>query len=81
MMPELNAAAKERPLMRSILGEPEDIYDAMIDEKIRRRAYRYWEERGRPFGSPDHDWFRAVEEVKRDQTQPLRRRAMPGELQ
>ena len=26
---------------------------------VRRLAYRLWEERGRPVGSPEHDWFRA----------------------
>jgi hypothetical protein len=28
--------------------------------RIAKLAYRYWEERGRPDGSPDVDWQRAV---------------------
>jgi hypothetical protein len=28
---------------------------------VRRLAYRLWEERGRPVGSSEHDWFRAEE--------------------
>ena len=30
-------------------------------EQIERLAYQLWEERGRPAGSPDDDWFRANE--------------------
>jgi hypothetical protein len=26
---------------------------------IAELAYRFWEERGRPEGSPDEDWYRA----------------------
>ena len=29
--------------------------------EIEQLAYRFWEERGRPQGSPDEDWFRAKE--------------------
>jgi hypothetical protein len=28
-------------------------------EFVAKLAYQYWEERGRPFGSPEADWFRA----------------------
>jgi hypothetical protein len=28
-------------------------------EFVAKLAYEYWEERGRPFGSPTADWFRA----------------------
>jgi hypothetical protein len=34
-------------------------------ESIRRLAYRLWEERGRPIGSPDVDWARAEDEFRR----------------
>ena len=34
------------------------------DEEIAERAYRLWEERGRPLGSPEVDWYRAVREVE-----------------
>jgi hypothetical protein len=33
-----------------------------------RLAYRLWEERGRPYGSPEEDWFRAQEELRREAT-------------
>ena len=31
------------------------------------RAYRLWEERGCPIGSPEEDWFRAEEEIRSEQ--------------
>lgn len=36
--------------------------DANYDQ-IARLAYSYWEERGRPVGSPDIDWLRAEREL------------------
>ena len=39
-------------------GNTSDGYGAEI-EKL---AYRFWEERGRPFGSPEVDWFEAERE-------------------
>jgi hypothetical protein len=32
-------------------------------EEIARLAYRLWDERGRPEGSPDEDWFRAEKQL------------------
>lgn len=32
-------------------------------EEIERRAYDSWEARGRPFGSPEVDWFEAEREL------------------
>jgi hypothetical protein len=32
-------------------------------EEIELRAYHSWETRGRPFGSPDVDWFEAEREL------------------
>ena len=34
-------------------------------KKIARLAYSYWVARGRPSGSPEQDWFRAVDELRR----------------
>ena len=42
-------------------GNTSDGYGAEI-EKL---AYRFWEERGRPFGSPEEDWFKAEREFRR----------------
>jgi hypothetical protein len=34
-------------------------------EEIARHAYYHWERRGRPLGSPDVDWYWAIENLKR----------------
>jgi len=34
--------------------------------EIEKLAYRFWEERGRPFGSPEVDWFKAEREFLRE---------------
>lgn len=31
-------------------------------------AYKLWEERGRPIGSPQEDWFAAICQIKHDRT-------------
>jgi hypothetical protein len=37
-----------------------------IDAKglVARIAYRYWENRGKPYGSAEGDWFRAEQELE-----------------
>jgi hypothetical protein len=47
---------------RRMKGSTSDSYSAEI-EKL---AYRFWEERGRPFGSPEEDWFKAEREFRRE---------------
>ena len=42
-------------------GNTSDGYRAQI-EKL---AYRFWEERGRPFGSPEEDWLKAERQFYR----------------
>ena len=32
-------------------------------EEVRNLAYRFWQERGRPAGSSEEDWFRAEREL------------------
>jgi len=34
-------------------------------EEIARLAYSYWEARGYQGGSPEEDWYRAVEELRK----------------
>lgn len=41
--------------------------DVMFEKEIAMLAYGYWERRGRPFGTPDVDWYRAEEELKRQE--------------
>jgi hypothetical protein len=48
---------------------PSGVYSAQI-EKL---AYRFWEERGRPFGSPEEDWLKAEREFDRELIGPPER--------
>ena len=41
-------------------------------EQIDKLAYRLWEERGAPLGSPDDDWFRAEKEFIQRSDSPSR---------
>ena len=38
-------------------------------------AYHYWEQRGRPLGESEEDWFRAQEEIRSRRWSPLTRAA------
>jgi hypothetical protein len=42
------------------------LQEPMIDKQISLRAYRYWEERGRPHGLSEVDWYRAVEDLRQE---------------
>jgi hypothetical protein len=45
-------------------AEPEFLLSSVsVQEKIELLAYSFWEQRGRPGGSPDEDWFRAEMEI------------------
>jgi len=52
-------------------AEPQTVADFLAEftpserEEVARLAYSYWEQRGRQHGSPDEDWYRAEEEVRR----------------
>ena len=35
-----------------------------LHDQIEKMAYNFWEERGRPLGSPEDDWFRAEKSVR-----------------
>lgn len=50
-------------------GSTSDNYSAQI-EKL---AYRFWEESGRPFGSPEVDWLKAEREFDRELIGPPER--------
>ena len=39
--------------------------DNMKLKAIAQLAYAYWEARGRPWGSPEEDWFRAEHEIRK----------------
>ena len=39
------------------------VNDPAYIRRISKLAYRYWEARGRPMGSPEDDWFCAEHEL------------------
>lgn len=43
---------------------PGEAVQALPDEEIARKAYALWESRGKPFGSPEEDWYRAMQELR-----------------
>jgi hypothetical protein len=58
MLDKLKSPDKQQPmeLTTDFLGEDRH-------EFVAKLAYRLWEERGRPFGSPEVDWFAAERDV------------------
>jgi hypothetical protein len=40
-------------------------------EEIEMRAYDAWEERGRPLGSPETDWFKAEQELTANENEGI----------
>jgi hypothetical protein len=44
-------------------------------EELARLAYQYWLERGSLTGTPEEDWFRAVEEITLRQQRLARERS------
>jgi hypothetical protein len=55
---------ESRPLDRQQPLEfiPDFLYESR-HEFVEKLAYKLWEQRGRPLGSPDVDWFAAEQDV------------------
>lgn len=62
-----------RPLLRNQTRE--EVIPAPVDappsagpdpepDEVARLAHEYWQQRGGPIGTPEEDWFRAVDEIK-----------------
>ena len=45
-------------------SEMEQTNRVIAHEEIALHAYYHWERRGRPFGSPEVDWYRAIEDLR-----------------
>lgn len=52
------------PSVASLVDQSVPSPNNLQPEQTALLAYRYWEERGWPTGTPDEDWFRAEEEIK-----------------
>ena len=48
---------------------PSDHSEPIGERAIAARAYEYWQQRGSPIGSDQEDWFRAEQELKKQDTQ------------
>lgn len=44
---------------------------SLQDDRIAALAYAYWIERGSPFGSPEVDWYRAIDTLTAPSELPL----------
>jgi hypothetical protein len=56
---------KPEPLPPSSPISYEEPASASLDERaVAVLAYQFWEERGRPEGSPEEDWYRAERELQ-----------------
>ena len=53
--PEPNAVRRPKNTVQTNTPDPDE---------IRTLAYQHWIQRGRPFGSPENDWFRAEQELR-----------------
>ena len=42
---------------------PRSVAKVPSESEVQQRAYSLWESRGRPFGSPEVDWYRAKEQL------------------
>lgn len=47
-------------------NEAPAMHDELDHKLTERLAYQFWLERGCPVGSPEDDWFRAQEELRRE---------------
>ena len=53
---------------KAYLHPPQKHPKADSEQDIAALAYEFWEARSRPEGSPEEDWFRAVEELRSRQS-------------
>jgi DUF2934 family protein len=60
--PEGSPQLPETPV--SLYYDSNSQLDNMELKAIAELAYTYWEARGRPWGSPEEDWFRAEHQLK-----------------
>jgi Protein of unknown function (DUF2934) len=61
--PEGAPQLQETPI--SLSHNADSRLDNMELKAIAELAYMYWEARGRPWGSPEEDWFRAEHKLKK----------------
>jgi hypothetical protein len=62
---ETSHAAESVSVAYSTSPEPEYPVAAEDHEKTAQLAYSYWQARGCPIGSPEEDWYRAENELRK----------------
>jgi hypothetical protein len=55
-IPAMSKAAPPRTRARSVTR-------VLTENEVQQKAYSLWESRGRPFGSPEVDWYQAKEQL------------------
>ena len=55
-------STEARRSSKPLSGAISDGQSKLSESDLATRAYFLWEERGRPVGSPETDWFRAQQE-------------------
>lgn len=60
----ISYAMKTTTLEREVEKLQEAAKSPIIADAIEELAYRYWLERGCPYGSPEDDWYRAERELR-----------------
>ncbi len=63
-------ATKAAPVPGGLTESPES---HVSQEEIAMLAHNLWQARGCPEGSPEEDWYRAEEELKRQEQAPAPR--------
>ena len=56
---EVKSVPAKRPAKKKSTAQSEAAARQPAHDEIAALAAQYWEERGRPEGSPESDWFRA----------------------
>jgi hypothetical protein len=57
-------------ITKAMQQPPKQHNESGPDPAVQLRAYELWEQRGRPWGTPDIDWFSAEQEIHRDAAEP-----------
>lgn len=65
----------DRDLKRTVTSDPDpslqrDLSGSVDASEIAVRAYELWQDRGRPIGSDQEDWFKAESELKSPRVNP-----------
>ena len=59
--PKKSARKPTQPKVGAVNGVPKG--SPNFSEQVRHLAYQFWEERGRPEGSSNEDWYRAEKQL------------------